>query len=138
MNRIKSIAALVLIATVLSACRTMSPEQAAFQSINATGEFATATLKGWSEYCRQVEGTPKRVDLATHQRVKAVWDKYQQTLLAARQSVRAYKEAYAAWEATGKVNDPPSILSVSVLVNTVYNFAMEFSATVTQAKGGAR
>jgi hypothetical protein len=127
----------VLAATMLwlfTACRTMTPEVAAFQSIHATGEMADASLKAWASYCKSAEGTPSRIPLSTHLEVKEKWDVYQSFLAQAQSAVNAYKTAYAAWEKAGSQGAAPDMANISAVVQQAYQFGIDFVGFVNGLK----
>lgn len=109
----RTMAAVVVLAmaVLLAGCR--SPEVARYTTIDASRVAVTQALGAWSDYCRQVEGTPARVSLATHLKVKAAYDAYRQAAVAA-------VDAELAWAAgTGPEPDPTLLARISALAGEV-------------------
>jgi hypothetical protein len=116
-----SAAVVLAMALLLAGCR--SPEVGRYTTIDASRVAVTQALGAWSDYCRQVEGTPARVPLSTHLKVKAAYDAYRQAAVAA-------VDAELAWAAgTGPEPDGTQVNRISAL-------AAEVIAAMQAAKEG--
>lgn len=134
-ERSKSSVMIALIALAVyalcSGCK--SPESAMYQSLNATKTIANASLSGWGDYCRSVEGSPNRVPLQTHIAVKEKWDAYQSFWKAAKISVLAYKDAQAIYDSS-KTGAEPDISIPTKAIGLAHKFALDLVRYIEDIK----
>lgn len=117
------VARLVATCVALAMPGCASPEATAFATIDSSRVLVSQSMTAWAAYCKDVEGTPDRISLGTHQMVKQSYDAY-------RGAALAFVDAEIAWKAgTGPKPD------YAVMSGALSKLAGDVLATIEAAKG---